>query len=141
MHASRVVDNTRSITCHSTNIAAMEAALAELNSSQSPCIAAVARKYGIKRSTLSRRWKGVTTTRAQAAEDKRFLNNQQEQQLIQHIKQLCDRCLPPTPAIVANIASRLAGRAPGGKWCSRFVIRHKDELDSRYLNSLDLERH
>ena len=119
----------------------MEAALAELNSSTSPCIAAVARKYGIKRTTLSRRWKGVTTTRAQAAEDKRFLNNQQEQQLIQHIRQLCDRCLPPTPAIMVNIASRLAGRTPGGKWCSRFVKRHKDELDSRYLNSLDLERH
>ena len=119
----------------------MDAALAELNSAESPCIAVVARKYGVERTTLSRRWKGATNTRAQAAEDKRFLNNQQEQQLIQHIRQLCDRCLPPTPAIVVDIASRLAGKTPGGKWCSRFVKRHKDALDSRYLNSLDLERH
>jgi transposase-like protein len=93
MHASRVVDNTRSFTHYATNTAAMEAALAELNSLESPCIAAVARKYGIKRTTLSRRWKGVTTTRAKAAEDKRFLDNQQEQQLLQHIRQLYDRCL------------------------------------------------
>lgn len=123
------------------SVASMEAARAELNSSESSCIAAVARKHGIKRTTLSRRRKGVTTTRAQAAEDKRSLNNQQEQQLIKHIRQLCDRCLPPTPAIVVNIASHPAGRMPGGKWCSLFVKRHKDRLDSRYLNSLDIERH
>jgi len=108
---------------------------------KSPCIAAIARKYNVNRTTLGRRWNGVTTTRAQAAEDKRFLNDQQEQQLLQHIRYLCDQCLPPTPAIVAEIAARLGGRAPGGKWCSRFVNRHKNELDSRYLNSLNLERH
>ena len=67
--------------------------------------------------------------------------NQQEEQLIQHMRQLCDRCLPSTSVIVVEIASRLAGGAPGGKWCSRFVQRHKGELDSRYLESLDLERH
>ena len=42
---------------------------------------------------------------------------------------------------MAEIASYLRGRAAGGNWCLRFVERHKDELDSRYLNSLDLERH
>jgi hypothetical protein len=35
----------------------------------------------------------------------------------------------------------LAGKEPGSNWCSRFRERHKDELDSRYLNLLDLERH
>ena len=141
MHASRVMDETRSTVRYTNHTAAMDAALAELNSTESPCIAVIARKHGVERTTLSRRWNGATTNRAQAAEDKRFLNNHQEQQLIQHIRQLCDRCLPPTPAIVVNIASRLAGRTPGGKWCSRFVQRHRDALDSRYLNSLDLERH
>ena len=77
----------------------------------------------------------------QAVEDKRFLNDQQEQQLLQHIRQLRDRCLPPTPAIVAEIAAQLGGRPAGKNWCSRFVERHKDELDSRYLNNLDLEKH
>jgi hypothetical protein len=41
---------------------------------------------------------------------------------------------------VSEIASQLGGRAPGHNWCSRFVERHGDELDSRSLNSLDLER-
>ena len=119
----------------------MDAALAELNSLKSLCIAAVARKHQVTRSTLSRRWKGITTITTQVTEDRRFLNDQQEQQLLEHIRQLCDRYLPPTPVIVAEIPARLGGRSAGKNWFPRFVNRHKDELDSRYLNSLDLERH
>lgn len=43
--------------------------------------------------------------------------------------------------MVANIASDMAGKAVGKLWSSRFVARHKDILDSRYLNTLDLARH
>ena len=86
MHASRASDSTQSIANDSTNTAAMDAAPAELNSLKSPCLAAIARKHDVSRTTLSRRWKGVTATRAQAAEDKKFLKKQQEQQLLQHIR-------------------------------------------------------
>lgn len=82
----------------------------------------------------------LTASRSQAIGDSRFLNNQQEQQLFLHIRQLCDRCLPPTPAIQAEIAAQLGGRAPGHNWCSSFVERYKAELDPRSLNSLDLDR-
>lgn len=119
----------------------MDAAITELESASTPCVAVVARKYGLVTSTLRRRWKGVTVNRDQAIEDSRFLNSQQEQQLLLHIRQLCDRCLPPTPAIMANIAAQLGSRTPGHNWCSRFVQRHKSELDSRYLDTLDLDRH
>jgi transposase-like protein len=83
----------------------MDAAIAELQSSESPCIAATAKSHGIVKSTLRRRWKAITTTRGQVGEDKRLLNDQQEQQLLSHIRDLFDRCLPPTPAIVSEIAS------------------------------------
>jgi hypothetical protein len=119
----------------------MDAAIIELQSSSSPCVSTVASKHGLARSTLWRRWKGITTDRSHVIEESRLLNDQQEQQLLQHIRDLCDRCLPPTPAIVAGIASQLGGRPPGHNWCSRFVERHKDDLDSRYLDSLDLDRH
>lgn len=119
----------------------MDQAIAELRAAESPNVAATAAKFNLVRSTLWRRWKGITTGRTYVIEDSRFLNDQQEQQLLLHIRQLCDRCLPPTPAIVAEIAAQLGGRTPGHNWCSRFVERHKDELDSRYLNNLDLERH
>lgn len=54
---------------------------------------------------------------------------------------LCERCLPPTPKIVANIAQGLCGRKLSGNWSSRFVARHKHRLDARYLNTIDLARH
>lgn len=43
--------------------------------------------------------------------------------------------------MVSNIASETAGRVVGAWWSSRFVARHKEVLDSRYLNTLDLARH
>jgi hypothetical protein len=119
----------------------MDEAIADLNSSASPCVAQVAREYGVSRSTLSRRWRGVTTSKAQSVEDHKLLNDNQEQELKNYIERLCERCLPPTPAIVSQMAAKLAGKQPGSNWCSRFVERHKAELDSRYLNSLDLQRH
>jgi hypothetical protein len=116
--------------CHYITLETMDAAIAELQSSESPGIAATVRSHGIVRSTLRREWKGITTTRGQVGE---------EQQLLSHIRDLFDRCLPPTPAIVSEIASQLGGKAPGHNWCSRFVERHGDELDSHFLNSLDLK--
>jgi len=49
--------------------------------------------------------------------------------------------LPPTARIVANIAAEMAGREPSKNWSSRFVDRNRDQLDSRYLTTLDLSRH
>lgn len=119
----------------------MDEAIADLNSSASPSIAQVARKYGLSRSTLSRRWRGVTTSKARSVEDHKFLNEKREQELKNYIQRLCERFLPPTPTILSQIAANLAGKEPGSNWCLRFVERHKAELDSRYLNSLDLQRH
>jgi len=119
----------------------MDAALAELRVSNAPNIAAAARRHGVDRSSLSRRFRKKTTSRADKVESDRLLNNQQEQQLISWIRRQCELCLPPTPRIVCNFAAQLAGRQPQKNWCSRFVKRHKDSLDSRYLNTLDLARH
>lgn len=116
---------TRSICQHtpseinnSVNIVIMDQAIAILESPSTSCVSVIARKHGLVPSTLRRQWKGTTTDRSQAIEDSRFLDNQQEAQLLMHIKKHCDRCLPPTLAIVAEIAAHLGGRAPGGNWCS-----------------------
>lgn len=42
--------------------------------------------------------------------------------------------------MVAGIAAHLGGRSPGHKWCFRFVDRHRDDLNSTYLDRLDLDR-
>jgi hypothetical protein len=48
----------------------MEVAVAELESSETPCITVMAKIHSVNRSILGRRWKGITSTRSQAAEDK-----------------------------------------------------------------------
>ena len=119
----------------------MSAALDELRSQSPPALAVVARKYNITRSVLSKRFHGKAVSKELKTENDRALNNQQEQQLISWIQRQSDRCLPPTPALVTKIASDMAGHALSGRWASRFVARHKDKLDSNYLNNLDLARH
>jgi hypothetical protein len=116
-------------------------ALADLASSESLNISATARAHGIHPSTLSRRWRGRSTLKAVALSDRRFLNNEQERSLVDYINELSGRSAAPTPAMVTAFASQLAGKAPGHCWVSRFVIRHKSELESAYLYNRDLDGH
>lgn len=53
-------------------------ALAHLNTHDDANISEVARQYGVERSTLSRRYNGVTKTAHQKAENQMLLNHQQE---------------------------------------------------------------
>lgn len=60
----------------------MEGAIADLDSSATPRIAKVSKKHGLSRSTLSKRWRGVTTSRGQSVEDRNHLN-----QALNHVNQ------------------------------------------------------
>jgi hypothetical protein len=56
---------------HHIKLETMDDAIAELQSSKSPRIAAIARGNGAVRSKLWRKWKGITTSRGQVGEDHR----------------------------------------------------------------------
>lgn len=60
---------------------------------------------------------------------------------MKRINRLYERGIPPTPYMVANIAGHIAVKQPGKNWTSRFVKRWSNELDSKYLNTLDISRH
>ena len=122
-------------------MAPIDEALEDLRSSDHPNISATAKKYGVLRATLSYRFSGKTVSMERFRASQTLLNAHQERKLIQTIERLCQICLPPTANVVSNMASELAGRQVGPNWLSRFVHRHKDELDSRYLATLDLARH
>jgi hypothetical protein len=70
-----------------------------------------------------------------------LLTEKQELVLVSHITRLSEWCLPPTPAMVTLWASQICGKEPGKNWAAGFKARHKDQLDSRYLNTIDLARH
>jgi hypothetical protein len=90
---------------------------------------------------LSKRFRGTRASIAKANETKQLLTNKQELILVNEIQRLCDWCLPPTLAIVTLWASHMCGKEPGKNWSAGFKARHKDILDCRYLNTIDLARH
>ena len=123
------------------NMEPIDAALKECHSTDRPVIAKIARKYGIHRTTLTNRFNGKSVSREEYKLESRLLDVHQEKKLIQFISRQSKLSVPPTPAIVANVASQMAGRAVGKNYVSRFVDRYRDKLDSRYLDNLDLARH
>ncbi|KYG43365.1 hypothetical protein M433DRAFT_71828, partial [Acidomyces richmondensis BFW] len=90
----------------------MELALQDLRSSESPNISAIARKYGVERSTLSRRFNRKSTTIEEQHENARLLNQQQESTVVEYIRRQCEYCLPPPPSLVAGFVAQLCGRQP-----------------------------
>jgi hypothetical protein len=93
---------------------AMEAALAEMNAALVPNASAIAKKYGLERTTLKKRFLGQTTSRATYFSERRqCLTTVQEYQLVDQINRLTDRGMPPTSQIVKNFAEEIIGRPVG----------------------------
>ena len=84
-----------------------------MESQEKPNVNATAKKHGCKQSTLQRRWTGVTGSRADYEESRRFLNNQQVKTLIKEINRLSERGTPPTVAMVRTFAGNIAYKLPG----------------------------
>lgn len=105
----------------------IEAALAALerqNDGKKIRIKKVADKYGVERSTLSRRWHGVTHSRAEQYDNQKLLTPIQEQELVQYIDKLTERGLPPTRAMIHNFAGDISHKPVGKCWVDRFIKRH-----------------
>jgi hypothetical protein len=76
---------------NSATMSPIEAALAEvkaLKPGQDLCYTTIAAKYVVNRSTLSRRHRAVTTSRAAKSTNQQKLNPQQKQELVQYIEGL-----------------------------------------------------
>ena len=119
----------------------MSKALAALDLQEHPKYAPVAREYSLERTTLAKRHKGQTTSRAIAnSESRQCLTTQQEEALITAINFYTDRHIPPTSQMVKNFAEEIIGRSVGKNWTSGFVHRHESRLKSVYLCCMDNKR-
>ena len=81
----------------------IEAAIAEIESlkpGEHFTYTKMSEKFGVARSTLSRRHRRVTRTREQADQNRKNLHEQQERELVQYISKLHERGLPPTRVMV-----------------------------------------
>jgi hypothetical protein len=119
---------------------AIDAALKDLKLQDVKNISAVAKMHGVDRSTLSRRYNGVSNPAKVYHESRQLLNPQQEKDLVSYINELTEKGIPPTPAMVRNFAHDIAGKRPGKSWSQGFCKRHQDILTSGYLNNIDKQR-
>jgi transposase-like protein len=117
---------------------AIENAINALDRQLIPNYSQVAREFGIERTTLMRRHKGICASRLEATSlHHKLLTNTQEEALISQINKLTVRGLPPTSQIVRNLAEEIIGRDVGKNWTANFVHRHSSRLKSLYLRNID----
>jgi len=118
----------------------IEAALAALKSQNIPNYTATAKKFGVNRTTLSRRHRGITAPRGATASSLALLSPAQKKVCIDYINELTKRGIPPTARMVARFAAEISGKQPGKNWVNRFVRSAKKELASIFLTGFDLVR-
>jgi hypothetical protein len=100
----------------------------------------VAEKHGIPRCTLARRCKGSQVSMGVHNLNKQKLSPQQELELVDYIKGLSKRGLPPTREMTRRFASEIGNCHIGNGWVGRF-LRNKHHLTSRWTKGMDAVRH
>jgi hypothetical protein len=124
------------------NEAAIKQAINDLKSQKSPNYTATAKKYGLHRTTLMRRFKGECVSYDEAcSRTHKLLTNAQERMLIEHIRKLSDRGLHLTPKFLENLVVEIVRKPIGRRWIERFRKRYENELSSVYLCNIDHSRH
>jgi hypothetical protein len=113
------------------------AAIDALKPGEKHLYAKIARKFGVDLVTLSRRHRGISTSRQAAAENRQALYPQHEAELVKYINRLSKRGLPPTRNIIRNIASQLAQRQVSYYWVDRFVHRYPHLVLFKHTTPID----
>jgi hypothetical protein len=78
----------------------IEAALAALDLQSKPNYTQTAKEYCVDRTTLSRRHRNITSSRADGYDSLSFLTKEQSKVLVNYINDLTNRGLPPTVAML-----------------------------------------
>ena len=76
-------------------------------------IAKIARQFDCNRSTLSKRYRGISISRHTQYQNQRNLNDQQEKSLVKYIDRLCARGLPPSKHMIRNFAQEICHKEIG----------------------------
>jgi transcriptional regulator with XRE-family HTH domain len=124
---------------NSTTKAPIDDAIADLESREAGedfTLQEIATKHGVTRSTLSRRWRGVTRSNNDGYSAQQTLSPQQEYELVLYIEQLTSQGLSPTRTMVQNFASTIAKKPVSESWVTAFIHqkqqRYHLKMDERY---------
>jgi hypothetical protein len=141
MHAFSKIQPPHSIMDNLSHNDRIELAIAELESQTQSNFAATARKYNLKRITLSRRFKGETDSKENAVSYAlKAFTNVEKDVLMRYINNLNARELPPTSQIIKNFAEEIANKNLKSNWTIRFLQRKKKIIRSVYLTTINYKR-
>ncbi|KAF2843904.1 hypothetical protein T440DRAFT_353961, partial [Plenodomus tracheiphilus IPT5] len=101
----------------------------------------VAAQFNVDRTTLSRRHQRQIDAYATKSINQQLLSQQQELDLINHIRRLTEEGLPPTRRMSRNYASTISEKPASESWVTRFLRRHKEELKAHYSKGKDRSHH
>ena len=99
----------------------IDAAIDDLKSQKTPLFRATAKKYGVDKQTLWRRFYGESLSTQEYHETRQLLSNPQERVLVDRINTLSERGMPPTNAIVTSLATKIIGKEPRKNWAYEFI--------------------
>jgi transposase-like protein len=88
----------------------------------------IAKKFGVDRSTLSRRHRQVNGSKEDQYYAQALLNKRKSAVLINLVNELAKIGVPVKNARLAEFAKALTGKEPGKNWASRWVKQHSDRL-------------
>jgi hypothetical protein len=95
----------------------MLAAIESLKSQEPHDFSRTAKEFNLGRTALARRFKGETTSRAEAnSASRQALTSDEEEVLIERINYLTNRNLSPTPSVVKNLAQEIRKAEVGKNW-------------------------
>jgi hypothetical protein len=133
--------STRDISTNMTQIDDAIAAIGASPSGDKLSYWQAAIQFKVDRSTLRRRHKeGQTSVEAKNI-CQRKLHLQQEAELVQYIKDLTKKTLPPTRQMIQNFTSQVAGCDVSASWVTQFINRHCINLITKWITSMDCQRH
>jgi hypothetical protein len=118
----------------------IEAAITDLESQKHPNYTATAKKYDVDRTTLSRRHRGITAARGTREAYSQLLTKQQSKNLVAYINKLTERGIPPSIHMVRQFAYDICRKMPGKNWAARWIKSQISELQSGFLEMMDLSR-
>ena len=118
----------------------IELALEDLKLQKRLNYAATARSHDVDETTLRRRHKGITDSKAAYDQRRGLLTTRQEEELINSINRLSERSTPPTVNMVQIFAAQISKKEPGVNWANHFIKRHRDRISSVMLRGYDASR-
>jgi hypothetical protein len=129
---------------NSTTMAPIDDAAAAFGSHDSEDLLTLkgcADRFGVDRSTLGRRLRGVTRPKHEVSKQQQNVSPQQEYEIVRYIEGLTKQGLPPTRAMIQNFSSEIAKKRLSERWVSRFLDRNASHLISKWTTGMDATRH